>query len=1715
MELKDVKRKRKTRVKTIEDLFKEINENRDISQDEILINLETISEWILEIKGLNEKIDTLLTEAQVEDDVYTSHTVESDKIIKEAKLIKLSIEKNVNEQKRSNNQKSSDIKLPTIDIKGFWGDRKDYYSFIQRFDPIHKNETISKSSKLQYLISLLKGNAARLVEGFQLSDENYDNALELLAKKYGDVEIIKCDLMRDLFNVQIKDDQPKMLQNVCIDVMKLLRQLHALGFDTQTDGIQRLYAQFIINQLPQSVDNRIKNYSYDEYKTLRVDKLLDLIDRAANETDTGKNREEKFKDHKKNKPSYERYQKSTAMTAAVNDYVCNLCQGSHKFWHCEQYDTHEKRIKRAKELKLCTACLKKTHIRQNCSAKICERCKIPGHLVAECRRTAKDVDALIVSTATTANQTGGIALPIMTIDLHHQGKTVSVTALIDQGSQRSFIRRDVIRKLELKSDDTEVIRISGFGNPGKTTTYDIVSIPTERTFGVDFKVIVADDKLPEYVDAKGLAHTTKYLQTKGLQLAGKDPSDTNRIEMLIGSDYYSQVVTSVEKIDDISILRTPTGIVPFGPMLTSRTQLEAEKDVVSLLTLEDPAPEEDIRFLWSLDSIGICEEEMHPDEKNAIQKFEDGIKYDGNKYIARLPWKKDPAILPTNLAIAKTMLKSSLERLRLNPEKLGVYDKIIKTQLSEDFIEQVQEDEISEKCHYLVHHSVAKDSPTTPLRIVFNCSFRGKHSVSLNDCLYKGPNLLPEMLQVLMRFRLDEYAVISDIKKAFLQVGLHEEDRNYTRFLWPEDPMNPESKYLEYRYKNVLFGSTASQFLLNAVVQKHLNDVPQMCSEQLIRNIYVDNIMATHNSTEALKKFSSDSTEVMARANLPLVAWASNDPTIVDHIDSIKRDERKIIPVLGLLWNTETDTLSISHSPLELTNPTKRKVLSGLAAQFDPIGFFTPILVHAKFLMRDLHKDKYDWDTVIDDRNIQRWKDFSEECAKLSDIKIPRSEITKGAVTLHAFSDASKQAYGAVIYAVQNNKIQFVASKSKLAPQKELSIPKLELTALLLSSRLVNYCEKTYSDEWEIQEIHMHTDSLVANGWVTSHKNVPTYVENRRVEIRKNVPHAYLHHIEGKSNPADLLSRGTIVAKLKDNSLWWKGPEELNNNRDVRIGDHIVAANILNQSNENNVILSIIEKCGSYDKALRIVAYVKRFGTFRNRKNGALDAIELDEAERTLIKGIQKATMEKELKYLTDKKGNIPDLVKDLNLQLENGVIVVLTRLQNSDASARQKRPYFIPQVSNIQSLLIRHCHEMILHAGVNSTLAQLQQRYYITKPRQRVKSTLRKCVQCKREHGNHYHYPINSQLPKVRITRSKPFECTGVDYCGPFLCKNADGIMKRYISLFTCAVTRAIHLEIANDLSATEFLATFQRFVARRGYPSVMISDNATNYLKSSQMLAKSEATVLKIDVTSELKCIWHFIPARTPWFGGFYERLIGLVKSTLRKSVGKALLTDSEFSTILCKIESCLNDRPLTYVSEGENYDILTPSNLMSGFRLNTYPEIFPDVTEITDPSIIVDNKELTRRQKYLSSILGKFWQKWSNEYLPSLKISQKSKGGIIIPKIGDIVLLDNDGKRISWPLGRIVELVYGKNKSIRTVKVKTKAATVERPVNKIYPLEISSEIQSVSETAEDGEMSSDVTTSPLPDIQPQHRRSAAIRARELISNQFLSPGEDVETN
>ena len=307
----------------------------------------------------------------------------------------------------------------------------------------------------------------------------------------------------------------------------------------------------------------------------------------------------------------------------------------------------------------------------------------------------------------------------------------------------------------------------------------------------------------------------------------------------------------------------------------------------------------------------------------------------------------------------------------------------------------------------------------------------------------------------------------------------------------------------------------------------------------------------------------------------------------------------------------------------------------------------------------------------------------------------------------------------------------------------------------------------------------------------------------------------------------------------------------------------------------------------------------------------------------------------------------------------------------------------------------------------------------------------------------------------------TRPFQVTGVDFTGALYVRRPEGEMKVYVCLFTCAVTRAVHLEVVTDLSVETFLLALRRFSGRRSTPKTMISDNASTYMAAADELKQLFNSTLLSDTLNRRGIDWKFIPKRAPWFGGFWERLIGLTKLTLKKMLGRTFTTLPILQTLIVEVEAILNDRPLTYLSSDiKDPQPLTPPNLICGHRIVMMQHLLCEDDEITDESFKIGGSDslLRKRAKTQALIMKHFWVRWKQEYLTSLREFHRTTGrNDQNVNVGDVVLVHDDTPRLHWKLAVIKEVVKGKDGLIRSAVIRTTNGVTNRPITKLYPMEI----------------------------------------------------------
>ena len=410
-----------------------------------------------------------------------------------------------------------------------------------------------------------------------------------------------------------------------------------------------------------------------------------------------------------------------------------------------------------------------------------------------------------------------------------------------------------------------------------------------------------------------------------------------------------------------------------------------------------------------------------------------------------------------------------------------------------------------------------------------------------------------------------------------------------------------------------------------------------------------------------------------------------------------------------------------------------------------------------------------------------------------------------------------------------------------------------------------------------------------------------------------------------------------------------------------------------------------------------------------------------------------------------------------LNVVEEEGILRCRGRFPESDLDVETKHPILLPKEGKLTEMIIINSHDKVHHSGVRATLAELRSRFWVPKGRQRVKRELSKCTVCKKLEGKPYNAPKEADLPRFRVRETEPFEKTGVDFAGPLHVKNAtNGTDKVYIALFSCCVTRALHLDLVKDLSATEFLRCLRRFSARRGTPALIVSDNAKTFKATARALKKLFNCETLQGYLGENRIEWKFNLERAPWWGGFFERMVQSVKRCLRKVLGNARLTFDELLTTLVEVEGTLNSRPLTYVYDEVGSEPLTPSHLMVGRRLMSMPD-----GEVGDDS---DGEYCNKRFQYLTKKKQHFWNRWRREYLVDLREHHKGKQESCnrIVERGDVVIVQEDNvKRGSWKMAVVEDLIVGRDGVVRGAKVrlvrKGKSVFLNRPVQKLFPTEV----------------------------------------------------------
>lgn len=1278
--------------------------------------------------------------------------------------------------------------------------------------------------------------------------------------------------------------------------------------------------------------------------------------------------------------------------------------------------------------------------------------------------------------------------------IDNSGEVHSCRILFDSGSQKNYITEEFVSKLDCVKTSVK-FTVSGVGGNATPVSSKINLQISSRDFTHKFKSdFCVLKKITECLPNTNFSK--KLIRWPGsVNLADPNFNVSRKVDAILGINDFCLCLRDgqVDLGTDLpGLLNTTFGWIFCGNLVLTRAQLVKmpETSVCQFL-------QEDLTKFWTMEELP-SQHVMSNSDAVCEQLYVESVSRDSTgRYEVDLPVKRD--MLPklgNSFNMALRCLLSLEKKFQSNQDLFNKYSDFVHEFVKlghghwvDDFPNSSQPE------FYMPHLAVVRaDAITTQLRVVFNASARSSTGLSLNDILYTGPVVQANLFEILLRFRLNKYAFICDMQKMYRQVNI----KNYQslqRILWRE--LEGELKCLQL--STVTYGTAPASYLATRTLLKLVEDEGTnfpLASKVVLENTYCDDILAGSDSVDTTVQIMSELQNLLGKGKFDLHKWYSNSQDVLRHIPQDKHtkctfkfdtSQDAAVKTLGLKWNPENDRLSVS-CPNEFSNTksTKRQVLADIAKIFDPQGFVAPVTVFAKIIMQSIWKEKVNWDDDLPDHILKVWRLFCYKLPILNSISVPRLMVDPERCTLeiHGFADASTKAFGCVVYArciLPNNKytVHFICAKSRVAPIKTVTLARLELCAAHMLAQLINNVAKILSVQ--MSNVFCWSDAMITLSWIKADPSRwQVFVANRVSQIQDLTFKTNWNYVKTDENPADAVSRGSMPQDLVDNDLWFQGPQWLIEGRECWSKQPLFSAHETKcEEKSTHVALtvaqevpisylpSIFQRFSKWWRLVRTFSYVFRFINnirYRNKKLcGPLTVKELNNASSKIVMYVQKEYFHKEFKMLSatvdsDHCSFTVNQIKYLNIFIdENGCLRVGGRLKHSSLPRDHKNPLLLPPNHHVTDLIMLQEHERLLHAGIETTLSSLRSRFWPLNARNRLRKLIHSCTKCFRFHG-HTMSQVMADLPKYRVTPARPFLLSGVDFAGPLEVKEWRTrnpiIHKGYVCIFICLSTKAIDLQLVSDLSTKEFINALKRFISRRGKCLQMFSDNGTNFqganneLKAAYNLFKNNMNNLS-DFANTEGFEWHFIPPSSPHWGGIWESGVKMVKHHLKRVLGNNILTYEHLNTLLIEIEAILNSRPISPLSEDTaDEQCLTPAHFIIGDRLTSFPE--------ADKLNIPDNR--LKIYDLITKMKQSFWKRWRMDYLNSLQMRYKWHANKPNITLNSLVLLKEDNvPTLSWPMGRVVKLFYGKDNNVRAVSVKTKNSVYVRPITKIIPFPV----------------------------------------------------------
>ncbi|XP_050394219.1 uncharacterized protein LOC126812082 [Patella vulgata] len=1176
--------------------------------------------------------------------------------------------------------------------------------------------------------------------------------------------------------------------------------------------------------------------------------------------------------------------------------------------------------------------------------------------------------------------------------------------------------------------------------------------------------------------------------------------DVKKVTILIGKDMPElhdilEVRRSDKPGSKLQGLRGPLGWVITGTVEGVRIS----KSVTCNFTHVDKDLHKLVENFWKLDDFGskrlnIPErfETESIEDKRASMILDKTTRLINGHYESGLLWKNDNVTLPNNRHQAEDRLRSLKRRFEKDDDFGKVYTKTMTDYIQKGYARKLSAEEVkrtSPRTFYLPHFGIKNENKPGKVRIVFDAAAE-YDGTSLNKQLLTGPDRTNNLVGVLLRFRQDKVALAADVESMFHQVRVRKEDQDSLRFLWWTHGFDKPLD--EYVMTVHIFGAADSPCSANSALLRTAKDNELEFDTEAVKtienNFYVDDLLKSFSTPEAAIDIGHQVVDICKNGGFKLTKFLSNDRNVLGTFPSELRADPTLdldfeqLPnsrALGLQWSVELDTLGFKVMNLDKPN-TMRGVLSTICSVFDPLNIAAPVMIPAKQIMQELWRKKWSWDQKIEGELLSKWLKWKDNLQRLGNVKVQRSYFLKDrheqgtVVELHHFCDASEISLGCVSFmriVYPNGEIEcsFVMGKSRNAPIKSISIPRLELQGAVLAARIHNSLIREI--EIDIDRTYFWTDSMITLNYINNEtRRFQTFVGNRITEIRELTEPDQWHHCPGKLNPADDVSRGLNFEQFNSNSRWIRGPQFLWKPKDQwpDLKIDTVPIEMLEVKKEIHVFSSepeshlsqLINRHSNWNPCVRNVAWIVKFIDWlkthpanRSKIEKRITTEDYESATKCIIREVQIRNFPNELTSLKSNQcvSNSSNIVR-LKPLLSDGIIRVSGRLTKAPISYDAKHPMILPRKHHVTNMIIRHFHRANGHCGHEQVLSLIRERFWILKSRIAIREVIQTCILCRKRNA----VPLVQEmanLPSYRLTPfENPFTYTGLDYFGPMYVKRSRKVVeKRWGALFVCMNYRAIHLELVKSLETDDFLLALMRFMNRRGRVKQISSDNGSNFVGAEKEIRGciqklNSGKVEKYLV--ERNCKWIFHTPTAAHMSGVWERIVKSVKRSLKAIIGNDTINEEVLTTVLTEAERIANSRPLTRNPLSQNDDDpLTPNHF-----LNVKPSDY-----IPHEIICETDKFSKKRWRQCQLLSNHYWNRWLKEYIPTLQSRSKWLKPKRNLRIGDLVLVCEDNvPKNQWLLGRVTDVFPGNDNLVRNVEVKTKNSVLKRPILKLCLLE-----------------------------------------------------------